>query len=278
MAKRLEIVAVGKGSIDDVQGKIALTAYRADDAKKEAYNMGEISEANRAKMTAEQIALEEAKPFFNPREASLSTTLINRECDVVNAMLDAGFVGNINIHTLLQGVTLKYREMAKYKKQARESGMPFDVSLCFQPWHSEADKNAIVYMSDTLDKALEKKCSIRFIDVGLANYIELVVPAGLKIANGTVADFEGGKAMVADENGIKREVSVRNWPEFARKGAVIIKMARGSEKYPIYVLKRTLNADKTSKLEDVVSKNWKKCPDPEKATTTQKGDVAGLAA
>jgi hypothetical protein len=257
MAKRAEIVVVGRGQVDDAEGKYALTMYRADNASIPAYN---------------------EEGTFVPQDVRLVNVLITHACDVINSYVnDAKFVGNINVHTVRQGFVLKYREIAKMMRTEREDGVPFSKEKLFKDFHTEADRRAIGYLADTVKNALDHKCTIRFLDVSMASYIDLLVPQGVEIADGTIADFENGKALVNDVNGMKREILVRNWDDFARKDAKIIKMRNADAKYPVYALERTLS-DKKTKLESVVSDLWAKCPEGKKATTTQKGSLAGLAA
>jgi len=253
--KRAEIILVGRGQIDDAEGKYALTLYRADDATIAAYN---------------------EEGTFVPQEHRLANVLINKACDVVDAYVnDCKFVGNINIHTIYNGVVLKYRQIASMLREEHE-GKPFNMESLYQEFHTEEDRKAIARLVGTIRNALAHGCFIRFLDVGMASYTELNVPRNVEIADGTVADFADGKAIVADANGVKREILVRSWDTFARKGAVIRKM-RANTKYPVYAVRRTLGNSK-SKLENVVSDLWAKCPESKKAATTQKGSLAGLAA
>ena len=253
--KRAEIVLVGRGQIDDAEGKYALTLYRADDSTLAAYN---------------------DEGTFNPQEKRLANVLIAQGCNVINAYVnEEKFVGNINVHTIYNGVVLKYRQIANMLREERE-GKPFEMEALFQDFHTQDDKDAITLLVETVRNALAHGCFIRFLDVGMVSYTELNVPRNVEIADGTVADFAEGKAIVADVNGVKREILVRSWDTFARKGAVIRKM-RANTKYPVYAVRRTLGNSK-SKLENIVSDLWAKCPEPKKAATTQKGSLAGLAA
>lgn len=258
MAKRTEIIAVGRGMSDDLEGKFALTMYRSDQNSIAAYN---------------------DEGSFVPQEHHLSSFLIEKVCNAVDAYVgEAKYVGNINVYTLNNGIVLKYRQIAGMLREEREHGTPFAMEKLFvEGIHNEDDRKAITHLVETVKNAVKAGCTIRFIDVRMASYIELVVPKGVDIADGTIADFENGKAMVDDVNGVKREVLVRNWEGFARKGAKIVKFRNTAENYPIYALKRTLGASKT-KLEAVVSDLWAKCPEGKKATTTQKNTLAGLAA
>lgn len=276
--ERIEIVAIGKGKVDDAEGHIALTAYLANAPAEDAYNMGEVSEEDAKNMTAEEVAAEKAKPHFNPAKERLVNALINRICDTVDDLVDSGFIGNINVHTLRQGIVLKYYEEANGISQAKAAGVQpedFDASPYFQSWHTDADKAAITRIGQTALKALYAGCFIHFQDASLIPFYELEVPKTLEVPDGLVVDFENGVAKLQDEDGMVYDITVRNFPTFARKNAQIIKMRTGSAEYPVYTLKRSLGKNK-SKLEQLYADLWDKLPDPKKATATQKGSLKGL--
>ena len=272
--ERVEIVAVGRGRVDDVQGKVALTAYLANSPATDAYNLGEKVEG----MTEAEAKAEEARQYFNPKKERLVNVLINRICDTVDGLVDSGFVGNINIHTFRQGIVLKYYEEVSGISAAKAAGVQpedFDASPYFQSWHTEADRDAITRMGKTTLKALYAGCFIHFQDAALIPYIELDVPKDLDVPNGLTVDFENGVAKLQDEDGMIYDIAVRNWATFSRKNAVVIKMNNGSAEYPVYALKRSLGTSKT-KLEQLYAALWAKCPESGKATATQKGSLTGL--
>ena len=249
--KRINIVAVGRGSRDDNEGKAALTMYRADAPWMEAAN--------------EEIT-------FNPSDISLRNVLIAKIVDATHDLLDSGFVGAINVYTIREGLVLKYYELSKKISASRREGTIFDVSTCYRDFMTEGDKNAIAELANTIQDALDAGCQFRISDASLVNYVELVVPDGVELHEGDKLDFVNGVA----ENG----VTVRSWKGFERKNAEVHIMNAQSE-YPVYVLKRSTaqNMPKAQmKLTDAVNKLWAKCPRPELKTTEQKGTVAGLAA
>lgn len=248
--KKINIIAIGRGSREDAQGKVALTMYREDSPWLEAVN---------------------EETTFDPAEISLRNVLIAKIVDSTRAMLDNGFKGIINVYTLREGIVLKYYEIAKKMSEAHKNGTPFDVTSCFYDFMNEGDKAAIAELADTIAEALEKGCLFRISDVSLVNYLELVVPEGVELHNGDKLNFVNGTA----ENG----VTVRGWKTFARKDAEVRVM--NENRYPVYVLRRSLGQNmprRQAKLADVVTKLWAKCPQPDMKTTEQKGTAAGLVA
>lgn len=249
--KKLNIVAVGRGSREDSEGTLALTMYREDTPWVDAVN--EVTK-------------------FNPGEISLRNALIAKIDDAVHTMLEAGFKGVINVYTLREGIVLKYYEIAKKMSEAHKNGVPFDVTTCFQDFMTSGDKAAIAELAETIKTALDAKCVFRISDVSLVNYLELVVPNGVELHNGDKLNFIDGVA----ENG----VTVRNWKGFARKDAEV-RVINENSAYPVYALRRSLGQNmprRQAKLADVVTKLWAKCPQAEMRTTEQKGTAAGLAA
>lgn len=249
--KRINMGITGRGSADDVEGKVAFNMYRADAPWLEAVN-----EVN----------------TFDPKSISLRNVIIGKIVAKTHELLDAGFVGSINIYTLREGIVLKYYELAKKISYSRKNGTIFDVTSCYREFHTDADKEAIKALADTIQDALDAGCQFRMYDISLVNYLELVVPEGVELHAGDKLNFVKGKT----ENG----VSVRSWATFERKDAEVIVMNADNE-YPIYVLRRSTSQNMPkaqAKLADVVTKLWAKCPRPELKTTEQNGTASGLAA
>ena len=248
--KRINMVVVGRGGADTA-GKVAMTMYRADAPWLDAVN-------------------EEVE--FDPKDISLRNVIIAKISEKTHELLGAGFVGAINVHTLREGIVLKYYELAKKISASRNNGVPFDLESCYHEFHTEGDKNAIAELANTIQDALDAGCQFRMGDVSLVNYLELVIPDGAEIKAGDKLTFVQGRT----ESGI----SVRSWATFERKNAEVIVMNADS-KYPIYVLRRSTGQTMPkaqAKLADVVTKLWAKCPRPELKTTEQKGTASGLAA
>ena len=249
--KRINIVAVGRGSRDDAEGKVAISMYRED---------------------APWLAAANEEQTFNPADISLRNVIIAKIIDATHMLLDNGFVGSINVYTLRDGIVLKYYEIAKRMAAANREHEHFDVTKCYRDFMTEGDKNAIAELAATIQEALGKGCQFRMSDAGLVNYLELVVPDNVELKAGDKLDFIQGQT--ADG------VTVRSWKTFERKNAEVHVMYENTQ-YPVYVLKRSTAQNmpkRQAKLADVVTKLWAKCPRPELKTTEQKGNVSELAA
>lgn len=281
--ERVEIVAVGRGASDDIQGKVALCAYLANSPATDAYNMGERTED----MSDEEAKAEEALQYFDPRKETLVGTVLNRIERTVNTLLEGGFEGVFNIHTFRQGIVIKHYEMASALSEAHKNGVTpeeFDIEPFCKEWYTDAMRNNVRTIARiVLNVLAQEGCSVHFSDCALIPYIELKVPKGLDIPNGMVLDFKDGMAKVEDEEGLQYDIEVRNWPTFARDNAKVIKMNFSNDKYSTYVLERSLRkgtkageGDKRTKLEQLYDALWKKCPEQGKATATQKGSLKGL--
>ncbi|MBO7449513.1 MAG: hypothetical protein J6U54_04020 [Clostridiales bacterium] len=213
---RIKMVVVGRGKKDDPVGHIANVVWNA---------------------TKPQEAAHGAKEQFIPADCPLYAKALEVITTELKTHLADGETNTaFDIYAMRQGVVLRYYQIAKAMKAAREAGTELDIESLYQDFMTDKERGIIAEFVDTLQKLLASKNYVRLYDANLINYVELAVPEGVKIPNGTVLKFDNGVATYKDKNGIAYEVSTRDWKNFKRDRATVQVFDEDTE-YPVYATK-----------------------------------------
>lgn len=213
---RVKMVVVGRGKKDDPVGHIANVVWSATNPQEKAHG---------------------GKEQFVPAECPLYAEALKVITTELKAHLTEEKTNTaFDIYTMRQGVLLRYYQAAKLIKAARENDEPVAIEKMYQDFMGDTEREIIADFVDTLQKILDTKNYVRLYDANLINYVELVVPEGVKIPNGTALKFEGGVAHYKDGNGIVYDITTRDWKNFKRSNAVVQIFDEDTD-YPVYATK-----------------------------------------
>ena len=130
----------------------------------------------------------------------------------------------IEVFTIGQ-VSIKYYQMVAFLKGgAYDAGA---IEAIASERDNEADKCAYADLYDAIHQVIADGNSVHMQASGNAQFLELIIPAGVTVYDGQFLDFTDGKT--ADG------IEVRGWTKCNRKGARVV--VRGTQKPRAYIYK-----------------------------------------
>lgn len=239
--ERMVIEAVGVGKHTDPVGHVAICAWNETNKSEKAHG-GHVD--------------------FIPAETPLPAKLmeiITKELQILVA--DGKRNTAVEVYTLLGGVVLKYRQIYKQYNLNKQNGVDeLDLSQFHEPSFMNETYTKIV---DNFAKALKALWDngniIRLVDSKLINYIELIVPEGVRIPRGTELKFVNSKASFKASNGYTYEIGAR-FKNLNREHGRVVILDEDTD-YPVYAIKLSNNpSGRTLQLLNTRAGLYKLCP------------------
>lgn len=213
---RIKGLFVGRGKKDDPIGTVAYVLWDSKNPRNAAHG---------------------AKEQFVPSELPLYAKLL----DSINRELKGYIAENVtatafDIYSMRQGVVLRYYQIAKALAAAKQNNSELKMESLYQDFMSAREREIVKDFAECVKTLLDSGNYIRLYDANLINYVELAVPEGVEIPQGTILKFDDGKATYTNRTGIPFEVATRDWPKFKRDRAVVQVFDADTE-YPVYAVK-----------------------------------------
>lgn len=237
---RVFMIALGRGKQTDPTGHYAYCAW--DELSNEKAHGGQDD--------------------FVPAEMPLYAQLLNVIATELELHVNEGMKdSSIEVYSILNGVVLKFREVMKQYNQNKANGIAdLDIEAFYQNFMDEKQKSVVARFATALKTLWDNGNIVRVSDSNLINYVELMVPQGVKIPDGTVLKFANSKATFKASNGYSYEITAR-WKNFKRERATV-RVFDAEGEYPVYAVKLSNQpSGRTLQLLMAKSNLYKLCPE-----------------